>query len=79
MHRAADHKSYACQCSLSLALKVAGDIDSLISVQPSTEAKEAIAGLDLVILPSGHAAPIEAADQLNTAVLDFLGKPCAPG
>ena len=55
-------------------LMVAGDNDSLISIERSIRAHEAIPGSELVVLPSGHAVPIEAPHQFNAAVLEFLSR-----
>lgn len=51
---------------------IVGENDLFMDVEQGKKAQEAIAGLKLVILPTGHAAAIEAPGKFNAAVLDFL-------
>ena len=53
-------------------LILVGENDSYMSVEQGKQAQAAIAGSRLVILPTGHAAAIEAPERFNSAVLDFL-------
>jgi 3-oxoadipate enol-lactonase len=55
-------------------LIIVGEHDSYMSVEQGKLAQQAIAGSELVILPTGHAAAIEAPDKFNAAVLDFLSR-----
>jgi 3-oxoadipate enol-lactonase len=55
-------------------LIIVGENDALISVKRGIQAREAIPGSELVVLPSGHAAAVEAPEQFNKAVLDFMAK-----
>lgn len=55
-------------------LIIVGEHDSYMSVEQGKLAQQAIAGSELVILPTGHAAAIEAPDKFNAAVLEFLSR-----
>lgn len=55
-------------------LLIVGEHDSYMGVEQGKQAQQAIAGSELVILPTGHAAAIEAPDRFNAAVLDFLSR-----
>lgn len=53
-------------------LLIAGEKDSLISVEQAVKARDSIPGSKLVTLPAGHAAAVECPDDFNAAVLEFL-------
>ena len=53
-------------------LLIVGENDLSMGVEQGKRANEAIAGSKMVVLPTGHAAAIEAPEQFNSAVLEFL-------
>lgn len=53
-------------------LIVIGEFDA--GAEQGRQAQKLIAGSKLVTLPTGHAAPIEAPDKFNAAVLEFLAE-----
>ena len=53
-------------------LFIAGQNDQGFGPDAAKQAQAAIPGSKLVILPTGHASPIEAPDQFNAAVTDFI-------
>ena len=53
-------------------LLIVGENDAYMGVEQGKQAQQTIPGLKLVILPTGHASAIEAPDQFNSAVLEFL-------
>jgi 3-oxoadipate enol-lactonase len=53
-------------------LLVVGENDWIMGLAQGEEAHEAIPGSKLVVLPTGHAAPIESPDKFNVAVVEFL-------
>lgn len=55
-------------------LIIVGEHDFYMGVEQGKQAQQAIAGSELVIMPTGHAAAIEAPDRFNAAVLDFLSR-----
>ncbi len=55
-------------------LLIVGESDFYMGVEQGRLAQRAIAGSELVILPTGHAAAIEAQERFNSAVLDFLSR-----
>jgi 3-oxoadipate enol-lactonase len=55
-------------------LIIVGEHDALTGVEMGTRANKAIPGSELAILPSGHAAAIEAPEQFNAVVMKFLAK-----
>jgi pimeloyl-ACP methyl ester carboxylesterase len=59
------------QCPVLL---IVGENDAYMGVEQGKQAHEAIAGSKLVVLPTGHAAAIEAPDKFNAAVLEFLSE-----
>jgi pimeloyl-ACP methyl ester carboxylesterase len=58
----------------SPALIIAGDRDSFMAVEEARAMEKAIADSTVVILPTGHAAAIEAPEAFNRAVLDFMSR-----
>jgi 3-oxoadipate enol-lactonase len=58
----------------SPALIIAGDRDSFMAVEEARAMEKAIADATVVILPTGHAAAIEAPEAFNQAVLDFMSR-----
>jgi 3-oxoadipate enol-lactonase len=55
-------------------LLIVGENDWIIGLAQGREAHEAIRGSKLVVLPTGHAAPIESPDEFNVAVVEFLNE-----
>jgi 3-oxoadipate enol-lactonase len=55
-------------------LIIAGEFDSLISLESVKQLQKYLAGSKLITLPAGHAAAVEQPDQFNSAVLDFLSE-----
>jgi pimeloyl-ACP methyl ester carboxylesterase len=53
-------------------LLVVGENDWIMGLAQGEEAHEAMPGSKLVVLPTGHAAPIESPDKFNVAVVEFL-------
>jgi 3-oxoadipate enol-lactonase len=53
-------------------LIIVGANDVYMNVERMKQAQEMIAGARLVVLPTGHASPIESPDKFNSAVLEFL-------
>jgi 3-oxoadipate enol-lactonase len=53
-------------------LIIAGENDGGGGPEVAKKVQQAIAGSQLVVLPTGHAAPTEAPEQFNQAVFDFL-------
>jgi pimeloyl-ACP methyl ester carboxylesterase len=49
-----------------------GANDPNVGVEQGKKAQEEIAGAKLIILPTGHAAPVELPDRFNSAVMEFL-------
>jgi len=49
-----------------------GANDTNVGVEQGKKAQEEIAGAKLIILPAGHATPIELPDRFNSAVMEFL-------
>jgi len=58
----------------SPALIIAGERDSFMAVEEARAMKKAIGDATVVILPTGHAAAIEAPQAFNQAVLDFMSR-----
>jgi len=56
------------------ALIIAGDQDSFMAVDEARVMERAITDATLAILPTGHAAAIEAPDAFNQSVLDFMNR-----
>jgi pimeloyl-ACP methyl ester carboxylesterase len=52
----------------------AGDQDSFMAVDEARVMERAIKDATLAILPTGHAAAIEAPDAFNQSVLDFMNR-----
>ena len=56
-------------------LVVAGDADTTVSMDAIMELVRCIPGAELAVIPnSGHATPIDAADEFNQTLLDFLSQ-----
>ena len=56
-------------------LVVAGELDKTVSMAAKRELADCIPGARLVVIPgSGHATPIDAAEEFNRTLLDFLLK-----
>ena len=55
-------------------LLIVGEDDFYMGVEQGKLAQQAIAGSELVVLPTGHAAATEAPESFNSAVLDFLSR-----
>lgn len=55
-------------------LLIVGEHDFYMGVEQGKLAQQAIAGSELVVLPTGHAAAIEAPERFNAVVLDFLSR-----
>lgn len=55
-------------------LLLVGENDWIMGLAQGKEAHEAIRGSKLVVLPAGHAAPIESPDKFNSAVVEFLNE-----
>jgi len=53
-------------------LIIVGEHDSYMGPEQGKQAQAAIPGSKLVVLPTGHAAAVEAPEQFNAAVLDFV-------
>jgi pimeloyl-ACP methyl ester carboxylesterase len=56
------------------ALIIAGERDGFMSLDEARSMERAIRDVILTILPTGHAAAIEAPRAFNRAVLDFMGR-----
>jgi len=56
------------------ALIIAGEQDNFMAVSVANAMKKAIRNSKVVVLPTGHAAAIEAPDDFNKAVLDFMAQ-----
>ncbi len=57
------------------ALVVAGELDKTVSMAAKKGLASHIPGAHLVVIPdSGHATPIDAADEFNQTLLDFLSE-----
>jgi pimeloyl-ACP methyl ester carboxylesterase len=56
------------------ALIIAGDRDSFMAVDEARTMEKAIGDATLTLLPTGHAAAIEAPEAFNRAVLDFTSR-----
>jgi len=54
------------------ALIIAGEQDSFMAVDEARSMEKAIADVAVTILPTGHAAAIEAPQAFNQSVLDFM-------
>jgi pimeloyl-ACP methyl ester carboxylesterase len=55
-------------------LIIAGEHDGFMDVSVAESMKKAIKNAELHLLPTGHAAAIEAPAQFNRTVLDFLAR-----
>jgi 3-oxoadipate enol-lactonase len=55
-------------------LIIAGERDSFMTVEEAKSMQRAISDASLTLLPTGHAAAIEAPEAFNRAVLDFVGR-----
>ena len=55
-------------------LVIAGEEDAFMSLEASRLTQAAIPGSRLEVLPTGHAAALEAPDDFNRVVLDFLAQ-----
>jgi pimeloyl-ACP methyl ester carboxylesterase len=53
-------------------LFIAGQNDQGFNPDACKQAQAAIPNSKMVVLPTGHASPIEAPDQFNAAVNDFV-------
>ncbi|UCD56242.1 MAG: alpha/beta hydrolase, partial [Candidatus Hydrogenedentota bacterium] len=53
-------------------LIIAGDSDGFMKLSVAESMKSSIHNADVKVLPTGHAAAIEAPEQFNRAVLDFM-------
>ena len=53
-------------------LLIVGENDPNLGVGQGKQAQEALAGSEVVVLPTGHAAAIESPERFNSAVLEFL-------
>lgn len=60
-------------------LIIAGDRDGFMDVRVGESMKEAIPNAELKVLPTGHAAAIEAPEAFNRTVLGFLARLEWPG
>ena len=56
----------------SPVLIIAGENDAIAGIDQANLTNKAIIGSKLVILPTGHASPIELPDRFNSIVMDFL-------
>lgn len=56
------------------ALIIAGDRDGFMTVDEAKSMERAIGDVTVTVLPTGHAAAIEAPQAFNQAVLDFVGR-----
>lgn len=54
------------------ALLIMGSNDTAIGVEQGKKAQQEIAGSKLIVLPTGHATPVELPDKFNSAVMEFL-------
>jgi len=59
-------------------LIIAGDRDSFMTVDEAKSMERAISDVTVTILPTGHAAAIEAPQAFNQAVLDFMDRVSSP-
>lgn len=56
-------------------LVVAGELDQTVSMEAKKELADNIPGAHLVVIPdSGHATPLDAVEQFNRTMLEFLSK-----
>jgi pimeloyl-ACP methyl ester carboxylesterase len=56
-------------------LVVAGELDQTVSMEAKVELAGNIPGAHLVVIPdSGHATPLDAVDEFNRTLLEFLSK-----
>jgi 3-oxoadipate enol-lactonase len=55
-------------------LIIAGDRDSFMAVEEARAMEGAIGDATVTVLPTGHAAAIEAPEAFNRAVLDFMNR-----
>lgn len=53
-------------------LFIVGQNDQGFGPEQAKQAQAAIPGSKLMVLPTGHASPIEAPDQFNAALIDFI-------
>lgn len=56
------------------ALIIAGDRDHFMAVEEARAMEKAIRDATVVVLPTGHAAAIQAPQAFNQAVLDFMSR-----
>jgi 3-oxoadipate enol-lactonase len=56
------------------ALIIAGDRDSFMAVEEARAMERTIPEATVIVLPTGHAAAIEAPQAFNHAVLDFMNR-----
>jgi 3-oxoadipate enol-lactonase len=56
------------------ALIIAGEQDAFMTVDEARSMERALRDVTVTILPTGHAAAIEAPREFNRAVLDFVGR-----
>ncbi len=56
------------------ALIIAGEQDGFMAVDEAKSMERAIRDATVTILPTGHAAAIEAPQAFNQAVLDFMNR-----
>ena len=56
-------------------LVVAGELDQTVSMEAKKELADNIPGAHLVVIPdSGHATPLDAVEEFNRTMLEFLSK-----
>jgi len=55
-------------------LIIAGERDAFTPLESARLTQAAIAGSRFEVLPTGHAAALEAPDEFNRIVLDFLAE-----
>lgn len=55
-------------------LIIAGELDSLISLESVKQLQRSLAGSKLVTLTAGHASAVEQPEQFNSVVLEFLSE-----
>ncbi|MFH1639116.1 MAG: alpha/beta hydrolase [Chloroflexota bacterium] len=55
-------------------LIIVGENDAHMGPEQGKKAQEAIPGSKLVVLPTGHASPIEEPEQFNSALLEFINE-----
>jgi len=56
-------------------LVVAGELDQTVSMEAKKELADNIPGAHLVVIPdSGHATPLDAVEEFNRTLLEFLSK-----